>query len=271
MRRAAHLNPWLQLGALTLATIAVILLVNATGLIRPSGSGGEALQQVGREDLPDFRTFPTVEAKKTNFFGFLRPIVRAENRKLRREHERLKALGDALADGGEVAPEQWAWVRRKAKAYRVDLTRHDRAEVAGILARRVDVIPASLVLAQAAKESAWGTSRFAREGNNLFGEWCFTQGCGLVPGKRQPGKSHEVETFDTVRASVASYLHNLNSHPKYQELRTIRARLRRQGKAITGFALAQGLEHYSARGQEYVAEVRALIRHNDLGQGGHGS
>jgi Bax protein len=139
------------------------------------------------------------------------------------------------------------------------------------LLQRVDVVPVSLVLAQAAKESAWGRSRFAREGNNLFGEWCFTAGCGMVPRRRESGKTHEVETFPSVRAAVASYIHNLNSHPSYRMLRSIRASLREAGKPLNGLALARGLEAYSAQGSDYVASVRDIIRKNRLGRGEGGS
>ncbi|MCH2098860.1 MAG: glucosaminidase domain-containing protein, partial [Pseudomonadales bacterium] len=130
----------------------------------------------------------------------------------------------------------------------------------------VDVIPPSLVLAQAATESAWGTSRFARKANNLFGEWCFTAGCGLVPNHRSQGATHEVERFATVSASIDSYFHNLNSHPAYAELRAIRARAREAAATISGADLAAGLMLYSERGEDYVDELRQIIRVNDLGR-----
>jgi len=246
-------------------TLATILFVALSGLLKQPAE--RKVSEVGRQDLPDFRTFPTTEAKKANFFGFLRPVVRAENSAIRRTRERL-ADRLAAARDGELSAEQWAWLRQKAERYRVDLAERDRVEVAETLLRKVDVVPVSLVLAQAAKESAWGTSRFARQGNNLFGEWCFAEGCGMVPARREAGKRHEVEAFATVRASVASYLHNLNSHPRYRQLRDIRARLRAEGKPVTGLALAGGLQHYSEQGEKYVSEVRAMIRHNNLGQAG---
>jgi Bax protein len=259
----------IQLLILLLITFGVILLVELTGLVdtRPSAERS----RVGRQDLPDFRTFPTVEAKKANFFGYLRPIARAENQKLRRLRAEVKALVAELREGEELAEREWGRIRELAGRYRVDLGAGTRLEVAEALLRRVDVVPASLVLAQAAKESAWGTSRFAREGNNLFGQWCFSAGCGMVPARRESGKSHEVETFDSVRASVASYMQNLNSHPRYEQLRAIRARLREQGQPVTGLALAEGLEHYSEQGQKYVNEIQAMIRRNDLGRVDHGS
>jgi Bax protein len=134
------------------------------------------------------------------------------------------------------------------------------------LLRRVDAIPASLALAQSANESAWGTSRFAKDGSNFFGQWCYDAGCGLVPSKRNAGASHEVAVFDSPEESVASYLLNLNTNRAYTELRSIRASLRARNKEISGEALAAGLRKYSERGDAYVKELRSMIRYDDLGQ-----
>jgi Bax protein len=128
------------------------------------------------------------------------------------------------------------------------------------------VVPPSLALSQAANESAWGTSRFARSGHNYFGQWCFTTGCGVVPRHRTAGKQHEVAVFASPAAAVASYLHNLNSHPAYQRLREIRLQQRQQHQVVSGLALAAGLEKYSERGEDYIRELRAMIRHNRLSQ-----
>jgi Bax protein len=126
------------------------------------------------------------------------------------------------------------------------------------------VVPPSLALAQAASESGWGTSRFAREGNNYFGEWCFSEGCGLIPGRRGAEQTHEVEVFPTVEAAVDSYFRNLNRVAVYEPLRETRARARAAGRPITGEALAAGLERYSERGTVYIEEVRSIISYNDL-------
>ena len=128
----------------------------------------------------------------------------------------------------------------------------------------MDIIPPSLVMAQAANESAWGTSRFATQGNNLFGQWCFNQGCGLVPRSRPEGMSHEVEVFDSPYQSIRSYITNLNRHNAYQGLRDRRDALRAQGQFPDGATLAGGLEAYSERGQAYVHEIRAMINSNGL-------
>jgi Bax protein len=127
---------------------------------------------------------------------------------------------------------------------------------------RVDTVPLSLVLAQAANESSWGQSRFAQEGNNLFGEWCFREGCGIVPEQRSAGKSHEVAAFDSVNASVRSYLHNLNTGRAYAALRKLRQQARAAGEAPKAMVLASGLARYSERGLAYVHEIKAMIRSN---------
>ncbi|WP_172408431.1 glucosaminidase domain-containing protein [Marinobacter sp. es.048] len=124
--------------------------------------------------------------------------------------------------------------------------------------------PPSLALAQAANESAWGTSGFAREGNNFFGQWCFEKGCGLVPGERPAGRDYEVEVFASAEESLHAYMRNLNRHDAYSKLRSIREDLRNKGETVTGEALAQGLGDYSAQGDEHVSLVLTLISNNNL-------
>ncbi len=132
--------------------------------------------------------------------------------------------------------------------------------------RRVNVIPPSLALAQAANESGWGTSRFAREANNYFGQWCYETGCGLVPARRDKNKTHEVAAFESPKESVGRYINNLNSNRAYQSLRDIRSRLIANNEPVTGYALAAGLNRYSERGADYVSELRAMIDYNKLSQ-----
>ena len=121
-----------------------------------------------------------------------------------------------------------------------------------------------MALAQAALESGWGTSRFAREANNLFGQWCFDEGCGMVPDRRIAGAQHEVRSFETVDAAIAAYFRNINSHPVYAPLRDIRQSARKRGGGLSGLDMAAGLTRYSERGEAYIDEVRQVIRVNDL-------
>jgi Bax protein len=130
--------------------------------------------------------------------------------------------------------------------------------------RRVDTIPPSLVLAQAANESAWGSSRFAREGNNLFGEWTYKPGTGIIPAGRPAGATYEVRKFSSIYESIRSYMSNLNRNGAYRKLREIREILRDSNQPVTGMSLAQGLAKYSQRGNAYIVEIQAMIRQNKL-------
>jgi Bax protein len=133
---------------------------------------------------------------------------------------------------------------------------------------RVNVLPKALVLTQAANESAWGTSRFATKANNYFGHWCYTKGCGLVPRQRNEGSSHEVATFSSSQESVHRYFMNLNRNRAYADLRAIRAKLAAQGDNLLTTAsateLTNGLLKYSERGSDYVTDLQAMIRHNEV-------
>ena len=123
-------------------------------------------------------------------------------------------------------------------------------------------IPDGLVLNQAAKESGWGSSRFAIEGFNFFGQWCFKAGCGFVPSKRSPGKYHEVAKFPDIAASVNAYFYNLNTFYVYDDLRSIRAEVRQLENQVSAQKLAHGLKRYSERGDQYVLEIQTMIVSN---------
>lgn len=220
--------------------------------------------QLGAGDVPDFSAYSTPAERKRHFFAWLRPIVEAENQVILDQRHRLQALLDDLSNHRNIGWLNRHWLLFMAKRYNVDTADRPRAEIIQALLRHVDMVPTSLVLVQAAKESSWGRSRFARHGDNLFGQHCFESGCGIIPKDRAPHRHHEVETFDSVRDAVASYLLNLNSHPRYTGLRAIRAELRQRGKPITGVALADGLAYYSERRDEYINEVKSMIVNNHL-------
>ncbi|PFG11629.1 MULTISPECIES: glucosaminidase domain-containing protein [unclassified Marinobacter] len=209
--------------------------------------------------LPDFSGYADTDEKKAAFFEFLFPRIVLANSRILLEREYL----DALAAKSEFTGKEKQWLKDEAKRLRVDPAPAGKAQIAK-LKRRLDVIPPSLIMAQAANESAWGTSRFAVEGNNLFGQWCFTAGCGLVPLSRVSGASHEVAKFSSPYRSVLAYIQNLNRHPAYQTLRDIRLTDRKQQEPLSGKGLAAGLELYSERGDEYIGEITAMIRNNNL-------
>ncbi|WP_217706551.1 glucosaminidase domain-containing protein [Salinivibrio sp. EAGSL] len=211
--------------------------------------------------VPDFQSFAAGAERKQAFFDYFTPVVNTINNQIRADRTALLAWH---ARKNALSSRETKRVQALANQY--ELADFDVSQEANWMAliQRVDIIPPSLVLAQAANESAWGTSRFAREGNNYFGQWCFSKGCGLVPKQRTEGKTHEVAAFEGPQASVESYINNLNTHAAYQGLREIRARLREQNKTLSGAVLANGLGRYSERGQAYVEELQAMIRHNQL-------
>ena len=214
--------------------------------------------------LPDFAAIEDVNAKKQAFFDYLTPIIQEENQRILAQREQLLAAIEALPLSGR----QERAMRELAVEYLLleagDTDTPLTAELLGKLQNRVDMIPPSLALSQAAIESGWGTSRFAREGLNLFGHWCYTPGCGLVPEQRAEGDTHEVRKFDSVNESVRAYLHNLNTQLSYGQLRNIRRMQRATGQPVSGQRLARGLSRYSERGEVYVEEVKGMISANDL-------
>jgi len=205
----------------------------------------------------------SVQRKKALFFRMLLPLVIAENQYLSEQHAALVVLfsHDSLLEQAE----NQSWLMRLMKEYKV---KGDIADdkVRRELLKRVDVIPVSLVLAQAANESGWGTSRFVRQGNNLFGEWTYKESQGLVPLERQEGKRHLVRVFASLRESVRAYLRNLNTGSAYILLRKIRADMREKSQALDSLQLAAGLEKYSERGQDYIDGIRRLIVKNNLSE-----
>ncbi len=216
--------------------------------------------EVDTGDLPDFGAIADVKEKKETFFSFIRAFAEEENRKIIADRQRIITIRDDLA----ADEDDLEWVQALARRYRMSPEQvMDEAWFDDLL-KRVDQLPVSMVLAQAANESGWGTSRFARQGNNLFGQWCFSSGCGIVPEGRPEGASYEVRRFDSVGDSVAAYFLNLNTHPGYEALRELRRNGRDSESFITGLYLAQGLHVYSERGHEYVEEISSMIRYNDL-------
>jgi len=200
-----------------------------------------------------------VRTRKLRFFALLRPLVQAENKRIVALRMRLLELS-RKTDG--YTPEQMDMIRPLAAKYRIPLADRPPPAFWAMLLKRLDKVPVELALAQAANESAWGTSRFARDGNNYFGQWCFKEGCGIVPARRNAGSTHEVKVFSSASKSVRAYIYNLNTTSAYQRLRSLRQHMRRSGAKLDAALLAGGLSTYSERGAEYVKSIRNLIRHN---------
>ncbi|MCJ8321255.1 MAG: glucosaminidase domain-containing protein [Colwellia sp.] len=211
--------------------------------------------------LPDFAKIRDIKQKKKQFFNFIRPAVEQENQKVLDNREQLKhwlakvSLEEALTEQEEKD------LTVLIKTYKVS-KQYSLLQQLNELLVRVDIIPVPLVLVQAANESAWGTSRFARIGLNFFGIWCYRQGCGMVPSGRDDGAKHEVAAYNSVNASVRHYLYNINTNNAYIVFRAIRAQLRAQNQLLQPEVLATGLLPYSQRGTDYVLEITQMIRHN---------
>lgn len=212
-----------------------------------------------RQSLPDFSGFQDSTKKKSAFFSFLYPrVVLADARVMAlRKHLFQIASKRTLSDADKT------WLARQAKRLDINAPLGSARQIA-LLKRRLDIVPPSLVLAQAANESGWGSSRFARKGNNLFGQWCFDSGCGLVPKARDDGAHHEVAAFSDPYQSIRSYIANLNRNQSYVALRIERQKMRKEDKFPSGLSLALKLNNYSEKGSRYIRQIRFLIQNNDL-------
>jgi Bax protein len=191
----------------------------------------------------------TVQKKKELFFRLLGPLVLRANELV--EVERAWLLEQEGAPLGSRLQSLY-------KDYRVEEGKFEALLI------RVDSVPVSLVLAQAAEESGWGTSRFAALGNALFGQWTF--GKGMAPLHRREEKGdYSIAAFESLLDSVVAYMRNINSHPAYRELRRVRANDRRNATASSGHELAKTLTSYSERGEDYIHSLHTIMRVNSLG------
>ena len=227
-----------------------------------SGSATVPVNVSTSQALPDFTTYADVKAKKAAFFGYMLPLIEARNLHIQGQRQQLLAVAERVQD--ILSAQDTKTLAELAGVYRLADADLSSSELIKELLVRVDTVPPSLALAQAAVESAWGTSRFAVQANNLFGQWCYEKGCGLVPKQRNAGAKHEVAKFDNVSNAVDSYTRNINTHRAYQDLRMSRAELRADDETVSGHILAEGLLRYSERGKDYVHELQAVIRINKL-------
>jgi len=211
--------------------------------------------------IPDFSAISNIAEKKQAFFDYLRPSIRLQNGIIKDERNFLQRSKQHLEDGLLLTDAELYRIEKIANKYQYS-SRSINASTLDKLLVRTDTIPESMVLIQAANETGWGSSRFAKEGLNFFGQWCFRKGCGLVPQSRTAGMSHEVAVFDSVEASVASYMRNLNSNAAYSLLRSIRADLRAQNKQPQASELVWGLVNYSERQEAYIDELLEMLRQN---------
>ena len=210
---------------------------------------------------------PVVD-KKRAFFRLLGPLVLHANELIDSDRQQAQSIVEALRAGETPGAKELAFLQETAIAYKVakDKNEFDITDPAlqDELLRRVDTLPPSLVLAQAAEESGWGTSRFAVKGNALFGMWTWGEE-GIRPEQqRAEHGDHKIASYETPLQSVTAYMRNLNTHRSYETLRARRAELRRSGAKVTGWELAKTLTQYSERGQAYVDSLHGLMKTNML-------
>ena len=211
--------------------------------------------------LPKFSDIKDVKEKKRRFFSFIRPALEKQNQKILSNRTKLLAIKERYVLNSALSLTDKSFIDKMKKKYKSNTELGVLAAIDQLLLK-VDIVPVPLVLVQAANESAWGTSRFARIGLNFFGMWCFEKGCGMVPRKRNTGAMHEVAAFNSVEEAVTKYLHNINTNAAYKVFRTIRGQLRMQNLPLSSEILATGLLPYSERGSDYVLEISEMIRHN---------
>jgi Bax protein len=212
---------------------------------------------------PDFANLP-LDEKKAQFFAYLSPIISDVNFQLAAARDRVAELRATNARGESIGWIDRRWLHRLAIKLEVDIDSMGLPEALETLHRRAGVVPESIVLVQAAVESGWGTSRFAIEGNNFFGQRCYRLDCGIVPEERPDDERFGLANFASPAESVESYILNLNTHDSYREFRDLRNKLRLNDQPITGLALVNGLRNYSERGEEYVNQIASMIRSNNL-------
>ena len=215
---------------------------------------GQKVKPIYLTKLPrDLKTLGDTKTKRELFIKIVLPLILDENEKILKDRKKLfKILGKNFNTVGERV-----WLKRRFKEYKIDDQDLSKLKI------RMDIIPVSIALAQAANESGWGTSRFALEGNALFGQWTWSKK-GISPKNKDPDSNHKILQFQILKASVKAYKNNLNTHNAYQEFREVRAQLRQENKKITGLALTKYLKNYAAIGEKYVAILEDIIEKNSL-------
>ena len=215
--------------------------------------------------LPDLAAIDQTPERVQLFLETLRPLVEQKNTLILSTRDRLLQIKEQIVNKQELGYVDREQLERLRVDFGVDKEDYPTdSKAIDVLLLRVDVIPTAMVLAQAAIESGWGTSTFAQEGNNLFGEWCFKKGCGIIPKRRAASATHEVRKFDSIEDSLNSYYRNINTNNAYRSLRDLRAKIRNSQQSFTGQALVAGLGKYCGRGDVYIGEVRSLIRSKQL-------
>ena len=201
----------------------------------------------------EIKMIESTKKRKEFFIQIVLPLILKENNNIRLDRKRLFMI---INKSNNTKLEK-KWLEKKYKQYGIS------SKDLSVLKIRMDEIPVSLAIAQAAKETGWGTSRFAQEGNALFGQWTWS-GEGLKPKDSDKDQGHKVMKFNVLQASVRAYQRNLNTHSSYKDFRKARAKLRDQGKDLDSLILAEYLDAYAETGEKYVQVLRKIISQNNL-------
>ena len=191
--------------------------------------------------------------RKDFFIQIILPLILEENKNINLDRKRLFSI---INKSNNTNAEK-KWLEKKYRQYGIP------SRDLSILKRRMDIVPVSLAIAQAAKETGWGTSRFAQQGNALFGQWTWS-GEGLKPKDAEKSEGHKVMRFNVLQASVRAYQRNINTHSSYEDFRLARAKLRDLGEPLDSMILSEYLDKYAETGNEYVKVLQKIIKQNNL-------
>ena len=239
--------------------LILLLIVLIFGILTKSESLFKATEsditQIGEyTSVPNFTTYNPNVSRTSNFINFLTPIIESENYEILTNRKNLKKL----MKKSHHSSADTTWLHQTAKYYKLkkfSITPQTLFE----LLERIDIIPIEIVLSQAAIESNWGASGFAKRGNNLFGMRTTSQKSGIIPKDRATGATFRVASYRTVNQSVKSYLRNLNTHKAYKKLRKNRAIMRTKNIELNPFELANDLTAYSTLGYDYVLMIKRTM------------
>ena len=216
---------------------------------------GKAVEPIFLSKLPTgIDKIDNITDRKKLFIKVILPLIIYENNQIDEDRDFL----NQILREKNITPEESQWLDKKFTEYKVSNKNIEELKV------KMDIIPPSIALAQAAYESGWGTSRFAMEGNSLFGVRTWQKGKGMVPLERDEQSNFEVKSFKIIRASISAYKKNLNTHASYKEFREARAEQRNKKNKISGLELAKFLDKYSEIGYEYANRLQKIIQQNSL-------
>jgi len=201
----------------------------------------------------EIKMIENVKKRKEFFIQIILPLILEENKNINLDRKRLFSI---INKSNNTDTEK-NWLEKKYRQYGIP------SRDLSILKRRMDIVPVSLAIAQAAKETGWGTSRFAQQGNALFGQWTWS-GEGLKPKDAEKNQGHKVMRFNVLQASVRAYQRNINTHSSYEDFRLARAKLRDLGEPLDSIVLSAYLDKYAETGNEYVKVLQKIIKQNNL-------